>query len=475
MRAKSDNGATFIETVADYIDHHELLRAGCGVVVGVSGGADSVALLAALRSLAARSSRSYRLTVAHLDHALRADSAQDAAFVADLAARWQLPFVTECRDVGAQARRRGVGIEQAARDARYDFLAAAAKAAGVSRVAVAHHADDNIETALHRIIRGTHLHGLAAMAPSRPLTEDGPELIRPLLGVHRDQIEAFCQGQGLAWRTDLTNTDISYRRNFIRHQLLPLVRQVNGRADEAIERLILAAADADAVLEQLARVALAQNGIGVNAVNCRGLLTFPPVVQTYAIRLMMEQAGVPMGSVGTQRLTEAAALLSAKAGAVGLGGGFEARRVGKTLVVQRAAAESQDHIVMTTLETPGSIALADGRTVHCRVEPFDEAAFAEHCRTRPAGVELVDLAKITGPLVARCRRNGDVFVPLGAPGRASVSNFLTNAKLPAGERKHVICICDDLGLVYLWPLRIDDRVKVTAATREVLRFEATTP
>lgn len=474
MGFDDDSGEAFIEAVEDFIDRGGLLSPRCGVIVGVSGGADSVALLAVLRELAARPSRQYRLTVAHLDHALRAESAADAAFVAELAAKWQLPCVVERRDVASGARLRGVGIEQAAREARYDFLARAAATTGASCVAVAHHADDNIETALHRIVRGTHLHGLAAMAPCRPLAE-GLVLVRPLLCVHRDQVEAFCRGRGLAWRTDATNADTAYRRNFIRHELLPLVRQMNPRADEAIERLILAAADADAVLEQLARAALASAGVGYNAVNCQMLLVQPPVVQTYALRLLMEQTGVPMGAVGASRLAEAAALLSQRDGAVGLGGRFDAVRVAKVLIIQGAASEPQADEVAIPLAPPGSAQLPSGQTVHCRIEPFDAAAFAAHCRNRPGGSEILDAAKLSGSLMIRPRRNGDVFVPLGAPGRASVSNFLTNSKLPARQRKAVRCICDDLGIVYIWPLRIDDRVKVTPATGEVLRIETTPP
>ncbi len=466
-----DNDNAFLEAVGDFIDAHALIPSRATVVVAVSGGADSVALLAALRELGAMRSRQYRLVVAHLDHHLRADSAADAAFVSDLARRWQLPCAVETVDVAAAAREAGVGIEEAAREARYAFLARVAAQYDATHVAVAHHADDNVETALHRIIRGTHLHGLAAMAPRRELGE-GLSLVRPLLGTHRDEVEAFCRDRGLAWRTDSTNADTAYRRNFIRHELLPLMRRLNPRAQEAVERLVAAAVEADGLLEKQALAVLAAAGaIGAEgaALACAELLAQPPVVQRYALRLALEQAGAPMRMMGAERLEELRALLSAPAGAVALGGGYEARRAGERLVIGRpvktAAACDESS---APLDVPGTTRVG-GITIDCRVEPFDRAAFGEHCRTRPAGVELLDAGKLSGPLVVRPRRAGDVFVPLGAPGRTSVSDFLTNLKLPAARRAQVRCICDDLGIVYLWPLRIDDRVKVTDGTREVLR------
>jgi tRNA(Ile)-lysidine synthase len=115
--------------------------------------------------------------------------------------------------------------------------------------------------------------------------------------------------------------------------------------------------------------------------------------------------------------------------------------------------------------------LADGREIVCRVEPFDAVALERHRKGHPPGAEMLDAAQVRGRLLCRTRQAGDSFVPLGAPGRQSVSDFLTNQKIPAADREQVRCICDELGVVYLAPLRIDDRVKVGDGTREVLRVE----
>jgi tRNA(Ile)-lysidine synthase len=258
MTTPADIIEAFVREVGAFIDARSLLPPGAAVVVGVSGGADSAALLAVLRRLAAMPARGYRLTAAHLNHALRPDAQADADFVADLARRWGIPCVVGRREVAAEARAAGQGIEQAAREARYEFLTQTAKAAGASHVAVAHHADDNVETILYRVVRGTHLRGLAGISASRGLGDSGIALVRPLLERKRVEIEEFCRAEALAWCADSTNADTSYRRNFIRHDLLPLLRsRLNRRADEALLRLAQAAAGAEDVLSSLARAALA--------------------------------------------------------------------------------------------------------------------------------------------------------------------------------------------------------------------------
>jgi tRNA(Ile)-lysidine synthase len=122
------------------------------------------------------------------------------------------------------------------------------------------------------------------------------------------------------------------------------------------------------------------------------------------------------------------------------------------------------------LECPGRTRLPDGREVLCRIEPFDPETFRRHCRGRPPGEEILDADQVRGRLLCRPRRAGDRFVPLGAPGRQSVSDFLTNLKVPPAARDEIRCLCDELGIVYVAPYRIDDRVKVTDRTRDCLRI-----
>ena len=484
---EADQLDELVADVAGVIDRRGLLRRGQGVVVGVSGGADSVALLAVLRELAAQAGRGYRLTAAHLNHQLRPAAAEEARFVARLAGAWGIPCVVEARDVRAAAEAGGQGIEAAARGLRYDFLAAVAAQRGADAVAVGHHADDNVETILQRIVRGTHLRGLAGIPTARPLGPGGPLLVRPLLEVRRERIEAFCRRRGLEWRTDESNADPAYRRNFIRHELLPLLRaRLNERAEEALLRLAAAAAAAEDHLGREGRGALEravrQRTDRRVVLAASALAVEDELVRTYALRAVLEDLHAPLGDLSNELMAELADLpMSPPPAAVTLPGRFLARREGGELVIEAPSAASDDlaprehargpEARSCDIQCPGRTALPDGRSVLCGVAPFSGPAFVSHCISHPPGVELLDADSIRGRLVCRPRRDGDQFVPLGAPGTQTVSDFLTNARLPQRHRDQVLCLCDEEGLVYLAPLRIAERVRVTDQTRRVLRVE----
>jgi len=200
-------------------------------VLAVSGGADSVAMLRAARQLPQFAGTA----VAHFNHQLRgADSDADAAFVRTLAGEW--PFYGRTADVRAAAAVAGENVEAAARRLRYAFLLETARAAGASWVATAHTADDQAETVLHRMIRGSGLRGLRGIAPARPLGA-GILLVRPMLDVTRADVLAFLKETNQPWREDATNQDVAYTRNRIRHELLPLLKTFNPGVADALGRL----------------------------------------------------------------------------------------------------------------------------------------------------------------------------------------------------------------------------------------------
>ena len=218
-------------------------------LIGVSGGADSVALALAVARLAPVGAGE-RVVIAHADHRLRPDSAADADFVRQLAGRLGARFVGRRLDVPTAGGREG--LEGRARRLRYDFLAEAAHEAGARHVLVAHTADDQAETILHRLLRGTGVAGLAGMRRSRPLA-DGVALVRPLLDVARERVRAFLAALGQEWREDPTNADPARARNFLRHEVLP--RCTAGpypAAAEAIVRLGHQAATAAAAVASAA-------------------------------------------------------------------------------------------------------------------------------------------------------------------------------------------------------------------------------
>jgi len=472
-----------VAATEEFIDTHGLLSRGESVVVGVSGGADSVALLAVLRELSAGPGRGYRLTVAHLNHALRATAGDDAAFVESLAARWRVPCILATRPVAVEARRLGVGIEEAARTVRYAFLAEAAAQARATAVAVGHHGDDQAETVLYRLIRGTHLRGLAGMSPRRALGSGGVQLVRPLLGARREQIEAFCRRRELPWRTDETNAQRRYRRNFVRHELLPLLRErLNPRASEALMKLAGSAGEVEAYLAEQGAAALARarcepaDGADGLVLSAAQLVREPAVVRTYALRLGAEQAGVAAGRWTAEVLERLAALPALEPpAAVALPGDVLARREGARVRIGPSLPAGDEASWQIELVCPGSTPLPDGRSVTCRLETFDASAFRAHCSNPQPGREMLDADRLCGHLSCRTRRAGDAFVPLGAPGTQRVGDVLTNLKLPAAARRRACCVTDQAGVVYLAPLRIADRVRITDETRTALRIDVQPP
>ncbi len=238
------------DAVERAIARGRLWPAGSRLVVAVSGGADSVALLHALHACSGRQRLS--LHVAHLDHALRPESPEDAAFVRALAGRWRLPVTIARWPVAERCEREGWSLEDGARRLRYQFLQEVAKAHSAGVIALAHTADDQAETVLMRLVRGTGLLGLSAIPAKRRLQEVW--LVRPLLGVWRYQLLAYLDNAGLVYREDASNRDLSFLRNRVRHELLPLLeRACNPNIKAALTQLAEQSADDYAYLQAAAR------------------------------------------------------------------------------------------------------------------------------------------------------------------------------------------------------------------------------
>ncbi len=244
------------------------------VIAAVSGGADSVGLLRALAAI--KQGGAGRLIVAHFDHRLRPESGEQAQFVADLAALLGLPFELGAGDVSQSAADDGDGIEAAARSQRYEFLKATAERLGARYVVTAHTADDQAETILHRIVRGTGLAGLGGMRRARPLSA-AATLIRPLLSAFRATIRDYLAGIGQAYVEDSTNNNLSLTRNRIRHDLLPrLMADYNPETVAALLRLGETARDAQEIIaaevERIVESAVTSAGSEQVTIDCRRLI-----------------------------------------------------------------------------------------------------------------------------------------------------------------------------------------------------------
>lgn len=318
----------------------------CGVLLAVSGGADSVALFRLMAALCGVDRAPLR--VFHLNHLLRgAESDRDERFVVELCFRFGIPCHTEHLDMNAEAQRSGESIETASRCKRYALLQQTAEQHGVGYVATAHTADDQVETILHRILRGTGLSGLSAMPRVRSLGA-AVTLVRPLLDFHRSELVDYLDSLSQPYCQDVSNDDVRYTRNRIRHELLPLLRQdYNPGIDDALLRLGSLSSELNRFLDpevQRLRDATVQDSAkpAVN-IDCRPLVAVDGyLVRELLISIWISQ-GWPRQAMGFAQWESLRSMIQdISAGEVPartLPGGISARRDASTLVLAPPKAD----------------------------------------------------------------------------------------------------------------------------------------
>ena len=292
-------------------------------LIGVSGGRDSVALL---HALAGR-----KVIVCHLDHALRAESAEDARWVARLAKRWKLEVVVARENVAARAKRRKQSLETAAREARYAFFARVARERDCPRIVLAHHADDQVETLLHNLLRGSGAAGLAGMAAHSIRRTGGIDLHihRPLLGAWREEIDAYIAAHALEFREDTSNTDPRHTRNRLRHEALPALEQAFGRE---VRRAMWRSAEILRAEDALLASLVPETGEQLDVPALRAL---PLAIQRRALQSWLRAQGV--ADVGFEEIERVRSLLDGPRAKVNLPGGLHARRRAKRIFIERSA------------------------------------------------------------------------------------------------------------------------------------------
>jgi len=437
--------ASLPQKIRRFVARHGLPAPGQRVLLGVSGGGDSVAMLQAFRELAP--SLRIDLCAAHLDHRMRgAAGAADAAFVEELCRGMGVPCVRGRADVPRLARRRGLSLEAAAREARYAFFARAARRAGgrATVAATAHTADDQAETLLLRLIRGAGARGLAGIAPRVELA--GLAVIRPMLDVTRDEARRFLRSRGLAWREDASNRDVAFLRNRVRHRLLPLLEaEYNPRIKAVLARAADVIAAEDRWLEGLAGALLdacarpGARGEVAPDLDAAALGRAAPAAQRRALRLWLGRAGAAGEALDYDAVTAAARLLGGAAGTrrARLPGGWTVTREYGRLAVGRGAPPPPAAF-RARLRVPGVTALP-GAGLTARVTPVRGPAPAPRGRLGllPATVRIDAAAAGRRGLCLRSWKKGDRIAPSGMRGRRKLQDLFTDAKVPAAQRGRV--------------------------------------
>lgn len=449
------------------VDRHRMWPDGAMVVVAVSGGQDSLALLHALNHL--RQRWRLNLQAAHFNHNLRGEeSDDDARLVASLSERWSIPCTVGCGDVAAAARRTHRSIHEAARDLRHRFLADVARDAASSRIALGHTLDDRIETVLLNILRGTGIDGLEGMA------HVNGERVRPLLDVSRADTGAYCKQFDLPFRSDPSNISVAYSRTRVREELLPsLASYYNPGVRDALRRLSdLASEDAAFLREETAeRFARAAVNIGAGRV----VLSLPMLAcESRAMQRRMVRAAIEnvRGSLMDVDFATTESVLTwisetaiQRRFQLTLPPG-DTRIVGNgdRLIIERMPPRLSALPVCRQLAIPGVT----------RVDSWGLEIVAEYVLEADpitaSGAVIVPQGSIQGNLVVRNRRAGDRIQPLGMAGTRKVQDILVDRKVPREERDRVPIVEDEASILWVAGHVLSERARMGELAMPAVRL-----
>ena len=460
--------------VLRFIQEHDLFTANEPLVIGVSGGPDSVCLLHILAGL--KRTLGMKLHIAHLNHLLRgAESDADAEYVSQIAHDLGIPATIEKRDVTAYQREHRLSLEEAARQVRYAFFSRVAASLSTGTVAVGHTADDQIETILMHLVRGTGIAGLRGMQPLSTLSmPDGTQLrvARPLLDVRRGETEAYCAAQELSPRSDSSNYWPNQLRNRVRSQLIPLLRGYNPDIEEALLRTARAAdADLGYIEEEVAQLwrhAVREQPDGI-AIDRSEFSHLHPALRRHLIRSALQRLLGDLQdveSVHTESLLEAMSKpagrkLSLPRGLAFYGDYGHGLITAKGDVACPFPALEGEH----RLNVPGETEFCGWRV---RSSILDHRPIENDKDKLKA---CLDLDVAGQELTVRGRRRGERYQPLGMESPKKLQDFMVDARIPRPWRDRVPLVCSPQQILWVVGWRIDHRARVTPSTKRVLCLE----
>ncbi len=496
--------ADILNKVRHTIEKHGLLIPGDGLVVGVSGGPDSVCLLHVLLRLHREQGYRLRIHVAHLHHGARgAEADADAEFVASLAAEWGLPVTVERQDIPALARAHKIAFEETARRARYVFLAQVADETGARKIAVGHNADDQAETVLMHFLRGAGPTGLRGMLPLTPLTDyritmqdagyrgqdsriSHPALciVRPLLETPRTEIEQYCADNNLQSRFDRSNLDTTYFRNRLRHELLPLLETYNPNIRTRLcHTAAVIAADYE-LLTELREQAWSKvvretrdEAIIFDRDKWRAL---PVAMQRATLRQATHRLRASLRDVDFGHVENARQIsLRGETGAqatlpmgLALIVGYNALTIGDPDALH--PTPSDEPLLWSAeslpINVPGTTSLPKSEWV-LRAKTLKKWDLAQIARSTDPWTAYLDADALAGPLALRPRRPGDRFYPQGMEGHSvKLSALMINLKIPRAWRDHVPLLAAGDDIVWVCGRRVSETVVVRTETRRVIKL-----
>jgi tRNA(Ile)-lysidine synthase len=462
-----------IRKIKEAIEKNHLLNRAEKVVVAVSGGPDSTALLKILEML----SDEYRLTliVAHLNHGLREEASHEEQFVRKMAVDMGIAF--ECKSLDIASMRKGTGkcIEDISREVRYDFLNDVANKHGAQKIALGHNINDQTETLLMNFLRGSGPTGLKGMLPARDST-----YIRPLLGVTRNEIISFLEFHRISFVTDASNADQRFLRNRIRHILIPeLKARYNPKLEECMKSMAEIMRVEDDYMEMATDKVLSAWGVTPGDSEIRicisDFLEYHEAIQRRIMKHLLEGLSPNSKGIGLTHIKAALGLVrSDRPGAhVNLPCNIEVRREYDALVISTREKGGKEILnkryndLYYEITPPGPVKMAElGKTM---IFEFVEGPIDMRSNDREA--VFMDYDRISLPMVIRTVRPGDRIQLLGMKGMKKIKSVLIDEKIPLRHRKLIPLVLDQEAVLWIAGLRLSERVKITENTRQILKVK----
>ncbi|MGV8059342.1 MAG: tRNA lysidine(34) synthetase TilS [Smithellaceae bacterium] len=454
-----------IEKVKQTIIKYGLLKQSERVIIGLSGGPDSTALAVILAQIAP--SMGVQLIATHFNHGLRGrESNEDERSASRLAKQLGLSFVS--RKMDKTALPKGLSPEDFYRQKRYQFFNEMAKSNRACKIALGHNLQDQAETVLLHLLRGSGLEGLKGIMPLR----DG-KYIRPLIEVSREEIIAFLDKSGIAYRQDSSNKSKLHLRNKIRLELLPYLKaEFNPQINESLAQMAEIIREENEYIKECVNKALKSTCIKIQKnrviLNVDYVNMLPLAIQRRLLKGLLENFSSQKNGIAFLHINSINNLLhnSESGRKICLPFGIEARREYENLILERTKDCTKQIEYLYSVEAPCSIYLPERNlTVRLQLVKKNKIDFTAKNR------DYFDLDKIQLPLVLRNRREGDWFQPLGMAGRQKLKSFFIDHKISQEKRNEIMLLADTQSVIWIENMHLSDQVKITPKTKNVLELE----
>lgn len=434
-----------INQIRRYISDNNLLSPNAKIIVGVSGGSDSVALLHILHHLG------YECIVAHCNFHLRGDeSYRDEYFVEKLAKKLNFKYFITHFDTKKYVEDAGMSVEMAARELRYAWFEKIRKENKAEAIAVAHHQDDSVETVLLNLIRGTGIRGLSGMLPKNG------KIIRPLLAIYHDDVLAYLKDNELDYVDDSTNAEDIFIRNKIRLKIIPLMETINPSVKQAISR-------SSSNLYQAEKIYLKYIEEAKSKVFSGNKITISELLKQEEAQTVLYEILTPYGFTPST-IDDIFDSIEGQSGKIFFSSFHRLIKDRDTLIIEETPLLPDNKIFLIT-ETDTKISEPIKLNISSFIKTSDFAV------DKDQNILCIDKDEVAFPLIIRRWSHGDWFKPLGMKGSKKLSDYFTDRKFSLVDKENTWLLCSGDNIIWIIGERVDDRFKITKHTKEVLKIE----